>query len=139
MRKKLTNGEKRELRLRYLRRCLIRSGKIPKGTALKECRGSLEEHLEEKDLKKKKNAARRKRKIKRTLPSKKQRRKTRKCLKAKFTRAIQLAKKARRERRKTYEQEKSNRFKENQNKRLQGDEDSRQVPNVHEKLPSPEE
>jgi len=98
--KKLTNGEKREIRLRFLRRQLMRAGKILKGTPLKECRGLLEEHIKLKDAKPRK-------KRKKTTTTKKQRRKVRKTLKAKFRKAMNDAKKARRVKRKSAEEVKT--------------------------------
>lgn len=100
--KKLTNGEKRECRLRYLYRQLKRVGKIKKDTPMKACRGELEKKisLQEKSPRKKRISGNP------SPPSKKARRKTRKWLRSKLTQAMQVAKKARRERRKTYNEKK---------------------------------
>ena len=88
--KKLTNGEKRECRLRYLFRQLKRAGKIPKDALMKVWRGKLDSliTIQEKKPRKKRISSQ---------PTKKQRRKTRKSLKAKFRNIMNLAKKARRE------------------------------------------
>lgn len=136
MKKKLTNGEKRECRLRYLFRQWKRCGKIPKGSPLCNWRDKLNRLV---TLKESKPRKKKKKKPQQRPVAKAFRRKARKQLRAKFTRAIQIAKKARRERRKAYEQKKHDRFEENKEKRLPSDEDSRQILNVREKLPTPKE
>jgi len=156
MKKKLSVGQKREKTLHYKFRQLKRARIIPKEMSLKEFRGSESNSFVTKEViltSKGKVYSKRTvriyvdplpRKIKKKKPQQRPvakafRRKARKQLRAKFTKAMQVAKKLRRERRKAYEQEKYDRFKKDQIKRIQSDEDSGQVPDVRKELQSKKE
>lgn len=119
MKKKLTNGEKREISLRYLYRNLKRCGKIKKDMTFKQFRGvkviSLNTPSVQRGVKEGEKPElaigdcyqwpKRKKRVS-GQPTKKHRRAARKSLRSRVTQLIQKAKKARRERRKAYHEKK---------------------------------